>query len=143
MFLYRRLKVKYYTKIIQKKNIWFTGLSSDDRSLIENLFRSGILRVLVSTTTLALGVNLPAHLVVIKSTTHMVAGAYKELEESQVSRLTFFMWQKQGNRFLAEIVSNLGLDNKLLKFFNLLRELQWSLLLSVKKISIQELMPHH
>jgi superfamily II RNA helicase len=56
---------------------------------------------LVSTTTLALGVNLPAHLVVIKSTTHMVAGAYKELEESQVSRLTFFWWQKQGNRVLS------------------------------------------
>ena len=61
------------------------GLASGDRNLIENLFRSSYLRVLVSTTTLALGVNLPAHLVIIKSTTHMISGAYKELDESQVS----------------------------------------------------------
>jgi ATP-dependent DNA helicase HFM1/MER3 len=64
--------------------IKYTGLTADDRNLIENLFRSGFLRILVSTTTLALGVNLPAHLVIIKSTTHMVAGAYKEIEEHQV-----------------------------------------------------------
>jgi ATP-dependent DNA helicase HFM1/MER3 len=65
-------------------NSFRSGLSQNDRTLIENLFRSSVLRVLVSTTTLALGVNLPAHLVVIKSTTHMVAGAFKELEEAQV-----------------------------------------------------------
>jgi ATP-dependent DNA helicase HFM1/MER3 len=46
----------------------------------------------VSTTTLALGVNLPAHLVIIKSTSHMVAGAYKELEEAQVGFLLIHLW---------------------------------------------------
>jgi len=34
-----------------------------DRDIIEHLFRRGSLPILVSTTTLALGVNLPAHLV--------------------------------------------------------------------------------
>lgn len=44
------------------------GLSLGDRNIIENLFRSGNLSVLVCTNTLAMGVNLPAYLVVIRST---------------------------------------------------------------------------
>lgn len=39
-----------------------------DRSLVEKAFRSGDLRVLVCTATLAWGVNLPAHAVVIRGT---------------------------------------------------------------------------
>lgn len=37
-----------------------------DRSLVENLFSNGHIKVLVCTATLAWGVNLPAHAVVIK-----------------------------------------------------------------------------
>ena len=44
------------------------GLGPQDRSLVESLFLSGAIRVLVATSTLAWGVNLPAHLVVIKGT---------------------------------------------------------------------------
>lgn len=44
------------------------GLSPDDREAIERLFLNGDLLVLCTTSTLAVGVNLPAHLVVIKST---------------------------------------------------------------------------
>ncbi len=39
------------------------GLTLRDRDVVEHLFRGGSLPILVSTTTLALGVNLPAHLV--------------------------------------------------------------------------------
>ena len=42
--------------------------AASDRSIVEALFRSGDLPVLCTTSTLAMGVNLPAHLVVIKST---------------------------------------------------------------------------
>ncbi|KAL3240372.1 ATP-dependent RNA helicase BRR2 [Nakaseomyces bracarensis] len=48
--------------------IHHAGLSRNDRSLSEDLFADGILRVLVSTATLAWGVNLPAHTVIIKGT---------------------------------------------------------------------------
>src|ERR1700752_2779152 len=41
------------------------GLSLDERLLVEDAFRDGFLKVLVSTTTLAMGVNLPADSVVI------------------------------------------------------------------------------
>jgi replicative superfamily II helicase len=41
-------------------------LDPEERLLVERLFREGHLRVLVSTTTLAMGVNLPTDLVVIR-----------------------------------------------------------------------------
>ena len=48
--------------------IHHAGLSKEDRSLVEDLFAAGHLQVLVSTATLAWGVNLPAHTVIIKGT---------------------------------------------------------------------------
>ncbi|KAF7337998.1 ATP-dependent DNA helicase MER3 [Mycena venus] len=42
------------------------GLTIDDRRTVEDLYLKGILRVVVATSTLAVGVNLPAHTVVIK-----------------------------------------------------------------------------
>lgn len=44
------------------------GMKRKDRSLVENAFAAGHLKVLVSTSTLAWGVNLPAHTVIIKGT---------------------------------------------------------------------------
>ena len=44
------------------------GLPRQDRSMIEDLFAARHLQVLVSTATLAWGVNLPAHTVIIKGT---------------------------------------------------------------------------
>jgi len=41
-------------------------LDPDERVLTERLFRDGFLRVLVSTTTLAIGVNLPSDLVIVR-----------------------------------------------------------------------------
>ena len=39
-----------------------------DRNLVERLFGEGLLKVLCCTATLAWGVNLPAHTVIIKGT---------------------------------------------------------------------------
>ena len=44
------------------------GLTPEDRELCEELFAQCKIQVLVTTSTLAWGVNLPAHLVVIKGT---------------------------------------------------------------------------
>jgi len=43
--------------------------------------------VTVATSTLAMGVNLPAHLVVVKSTEHYVMGVYQEYSEAQVLQM--------------------------------------------------------
>ena len=48
--------------------IHHAGMSREDRGLVEELFADGHLQVLVCTATLAWGVNLPAHTVVIKGT---------------------------------------------------------------------------
>ncbi len=44
------------------------GMTREDRTLVEELFADGHIQVLVSTATLAWGVNLPAHAVIIKGT---------------------------------------------------------------------------
>ena len=48
--------------------IHHAGLCRSDRTAVEELFGRGLIQVLVSTMTLAWGVNLPAHTVIIKGT---------------------------------------------------------------------------
>ncbi|KAJ3337146.1 activating signal cointegrator 1 complex subunit [Gonapodya sp. JEL0774] len=48
--------------------IHHAGMLRADRTLTENLFREGLIKVLVCTATLAWGVNLPAYAVIIKGT---------------------------------------------------------------------------
>lgn len=48
--------------------IHHAGMVRSDRELVESLFADGHVQVLVSTATLAWGVNLPAHTVIIKGT---------------------------------------------------------------------------
>ncbi len=48
--------------------IHHAGMTRSDRTLVEDLFADKHIQVLVSTATLAWGVNLPAHTVIIKGT---------------------------------------------------------------------------
>ncbi|KAM3614996.1 uncharacterized protein V6R79_021978 [Siganus canaliculatus] len=48
--------------------IHHAGMLRSDRSLMESMFSKGYIKVLVCTATLAWGVNLPAHAVIIKGT---------------------------------------------------------------------------
>ena len=48
--------------------IHHAGMSRLDRTLVEDLFADRHIQVMVSTATLAWGVNLPAHTVIIKGT---------------------------------------------------------------------------
>jgi activating signal cointegrator complex subunit 3 len=48
--------------------IHHAGMLRSDRNLIEQLFEKGLIKVLCCTATLAWGVNLPAHTVIIKGT---------------------------------------------------------------------------
>ncbi|KAK1325512.1 hypothetical protein QJS10_CPA01g01257 [Acorus calamus] len=65
------------------------GLSLNDRSLVEGLFLRGDLQILCTTNTLAHGINLPAHTVVIKSTQYFnkEKGVYSEYERSMVLQM--------------------------------------------------------
>ncbi|XP_050429642.1 probable ATP-dependent DNA helicase HFM1 [Adelges cooleyi] len=63
------------------------GMSLNDRNCLEGLFKEGFLPILVATSTLSQGVNLPAHLVIIKSTEHYTNHGPKEYEESLILQM--------------------------------------------------------
>nr|XP_047922921.1 probable ATP-dependent DNA helicase HFM1 isoform X7 [Anser cygnoides] len=63
------------------------GMEVCDRKVIEGAFTVGDLPVLFTTSTLAMGVNLPAHLVVIKSTMHYVGGMFEEYSETDILQM--------------------------------------------------------
>lgn len=65
------------------------GLVESDRSLTEQLFASNRIQILVATSTLAWGVNLPAHLVVVKGTQFFDATleAYKDMDLTDVLQM--------------------------------------------------------
>uniref|UniRef100_A0A3Q0SYV1 Probable ATP-dependent DNA helicase HFM1 n=1 Tax=Amphilophus citrinellus TaxID=61819 RepID=A0A3Q0SYV1_AMPCI len=63
------------------------GVDLSDRKLIEEAFILGDLPVLFTTRTLSMGVNLPAHLVVIKSTMQYVAGSCEEYSEADLLQM--------------------------------------------------------
>jgi hypothetical protein len=60
-----------------------------DRMIVEELFTKGALKCCCSTSTLALGVNLPAHLVVVRSTLQYAGSAkgYREIPTANVLQM--------------------------------------------------------
>ncbi|KAK9404075.1 hfm1: putative ATP-dependent DNA helicase HFM1, partial [Crotalus adamanteus] len=63
------------------------GVEMSDRKTIETAFNMGDIPVLFTTSTLAMGVNLPAHLVVIKSTMHYAGGMFQEYSETDILQM--------------------------------------------------------
>ncbi|WIA13166.1 hypothetical protein OEZ85_006758 [Tetradesmus obliquus] len=72
------------------------AMERTDRELVEGLFKANDLAVLCTTSTLAMGVNLPAHLVVLKGTTRYAgeaeagpgeAAGHKEYTQTEVLQM--------------------------------------------------------
>ncbi|XP_078012699.1 putative ATP-dependent DNA helicase HFM1 [Phascolarctos cinereus] len=63
------------------------GMEISERKIVEGAFTVGDLPVLFTTSTLAMGVNLPAHLVVIKSTMHYAGGMFEEYSETDILQM--------------------------------------------------------
>ncbi|TFK54660.1 hypothetical protein OE88DRAFT_1731974 [Heliocybe sulcata] len=63
------------------------GLSMDDRRVTEELYKEKVLRVLVATSTLAVGVNLPAHTVMIRGVKMYQSDGYKEYSDLDVMQM--------------------------------------------------------
>lgn len=62
------------------------GLEVDDRRLVERAFTTGKIRALCATSTLAMGVNLPAHLVIVKGTMAWRGGGsgYQDIDQASL-----------------------------------------------------------
>lgn len=63
------------------------GLEPGDRVLVEKQYVRGNIQVICCTSTLAVGINLPAHLVVIKNTVTWVDGVAKEYFDLEVLQM--------------------------------------------------------
>uniref|UniRef100_A0A336N1Z5 CSON008546 protein n=1 Tax=Culicoides sonorensis TaxID=179676 RepID=A0A336N1Z5_CULSO len=63
------------------------GLTVHDRHIIENGFRRGEIPVLLCTSSLAMGINLPAHLVIIKSTSTNFSGIVEDISENTLMQM--------------------------------------------------------
>ncbi|KAI2667506.1 putative ATP-dependent DNA helicase HFM1 [Labeo rohita] len=74
-------KQRYHNLFICGIGYHHAGMDVSDRKIIEEAF------TVVTTSTLAMGVNLPAHLVVIKSTSHYVGGACEEYSEADLLQM--------------------------------------------------------
>ena len=63
------------------------GLERQDRASIEEAFLHGHLSIVCCTSTLAVGVNLPCHTVILKGTTGYQNGKFSEYDEFEVMQM--------------------------------------------------------
>ncbi|KNB41714.1 ATP-dependent DNA helicase [Blastocystis sp. subtype 4] len=67
----------------------FSFTASNDRQIVETLFEHGFIQVVCTTSTLALGVNLPVYLVIIKGTVQWKGGGkgYEPISEAMLQQM--------------------------------------------------------
>lgn len=63
------------------------GLEGHDRQLIEKMFLQGQIGVICCTSTLAVGINLPCHLVIIKNTVSYQNDGIKEYADLEIMQM--------------------------------------------------------
>ncbi|KAG5470542.1 hypothetical protein LSCM1_01786 [Leishmania martiniquensis] len=63
------------------------AMTKEDRQLVERMFREEYIAVICATTTLALGVNLPVHLVLVKGTNFFSNGQCQDMPVSEVMQM--------------------------------------------------------
>ncbi|KAK3739517.1 hypothetical protein QZH41_016197 [Actinostola sp. cb2023] len=109
------------------------GLDSTDRKNTENAFLNGELPVLFATSTLAVGVNLPAHLVIIKSTHCYQMGVFTEYSETQVLQMIGRAGRPQFDTSATAVIMTTAASKKLTSY-SVLKEKYSALLQGTQNI---------
>lgn len=109
-----KLKERELSKLVQSGIAFHhAGLVYSDRQILEKSFLSGKIKVLCSTSTLAVGINLPAYLVIIKGTKCWLNGGFVEYSETDIlqmiGRAGRPQFEKEGK---AVILTSLNEKNK-------------------------------
>ncbi|KAF9764277.1 Activating signal cointegrator 1 complex subunit 3-like, partial [Nosema granulosis] len=88
-FQFDSLDIRIKNLIFHQIGIHHSGLNRSTRLIIEEYFKRGIIKVLVSTSTLAWGVNLPIRNVLIKGSTYYnpELGEYVELSSMEIRQM--------------------------------------------------------
>ncbi|CAH8504302.1 unnamed protein product [Schistosoma bovis] len=95
------------------------GMDVEDRRLVEDAFRSGCISVLACTSTLAMGVNLPAHLVIVKNTEQVIDGEMIGYSSTQLSQMVGRAGRPQfDNEGVAVIMTTANLKAHYTKLLN-------------------------
>jgi helicase len=76
-----------------------SDLSSEERALVERLFRSGRIRVLFSTPTLAMGVNLPVKNVIVPTYKYAYLKRYRKTSRVQLSKSDYENMSGRAGRY--------------------------------------------
>lgn len=63
------------------------GLMNAQRKMVENAFKANLIKVICATTTLSLGINMPAHTVLVRDITRYDGSGSVPLEVSEVHQL--------------------------------------------------------
>lgn len=85
------------------------GLEIQDRKSIEQAFLDGRLSVICCTSTLAMGLNLPCHMVVLKGTKGYQDGGLEELSDLEVMQMLGRAGRPQfGNSAVAVVLTRAG-----------------------------------
>lgn len=85
------------------------AVEPSDRAMVEHLFRCQDLVVLCTTSTLAVGVNLPAHLVIVKGTSRYAGkksgnGSYEEYGSSSILQMVGRAGRPQFDEFGVAVI---------------------------------------
>ena len=84
---------------------YFLGLTFDERDIIEGAFKRGVLRVLIATSTLSSGVNLPARRVIVRCPFTFQSQLIDTLSYKQmIGRAGRMGVDTEGNTYIPDII---------------------------------------